>query len=368
TLPQKKCDCGCEEFIPEKAVMDTWATSAVTPLINRKFGEPNEKSFLQPMSMRCHAHEIIRTWTFYTIVKHLYHIGDIPWENLMISGFVLAKSGEKISKSKNNAAFSPTELLKNYGADMIRYWSASNKLGTDTFFDIKELDISKRFLTKLWNFAKFTELQLQDFSPENVETYEPIDLWILSRCHETFEKYSNAMEDYEIGLARQEIDNFFWKDLCDYYLEIVKERLYNKDNKFSPAAQKSAQHTLFNVALEVLKMYSPFVPHITEFIFQEVFAQKTAIKFLSTATFGTLPYEAQNLKFGEFVKMVIGEVRKFKTEKNFSMKEALDALKISTSRENLSLLEKSAEDIKSCTHAAVLTLVEDEDNVVIEKR
>lgn len=345
-----KCDlCGCEEFIPEEAVMDTWATSAVTPLINKKFGEKNERTYLQPMTMRCHAHEIIRTWTFYSIAKSLYHTGDIPWENLMISGFVLAKSGEKISKSKNNAVLSPNELLDTYGADMIRYWTASNKLGTDTFFDVKEMDGAKRFLNKLWNFAKFVELQLDGVNIEKPEILSPVDKWIISRCQESFKKYSIYMEDYEVGLARQEVDNFFWKDLCDYYLEIVKERLYNKDNKFSLEDQKSAQYALFTVCLEVLKMYSPFVPHITELIFQNIFVGKVEEKFLSTSIFKDLYFEQEAINFGEIVKWIVGEVRKYKTENNFSLREKISELQITISQCNIDWLQIASEDIKSCT-------------------
>ena len=320
-----------------------------------QFGEKDERKFLQPMTMRCHAHEIIRTWTFYTIVKNLYHVGEIPWKNLMISGFVLAKGGEKISKSKNNAVLSPNELLDTYGADMVRYWSASNKLGTDTFFDINEMDGSKRFLNKLWNFAKFVELQLENVDIVEVKNLLPIDSWIISRCHETFEKYSDNMENYEIGLARQEVDNLFWKDMCDYYLEIVKERLYNKENKFSSEDQRSAQYALFVVSLEILKMYSPFVPHITECIFQNVFKTKCDEKFLATSIFKNLPFDAEVISFGDDVKFIVGEVRKFKTENNVSLREKISELKISVSDKNEKLLMLTVDDIKNCTCSEKIT-------------
>ena len=257
--PNKTCKCGCKEFSAEYAVMDTWATSSVTPFINMKYGEDNQQDFIFPMSMRSHAHEIIRTWTFYSIVKSLYHTGQVPWKDLMISGFVLAKKGEKISKSKNNAKFSPAELLEKYGADMIRYWTASNKLGTDTWFDEKDIEGSKRFINKLWNSSKFAEMHLQDFDPNEEVEMLPIDKWIVSKCQTTLKKYEKQMENYEMGLARQEVDNLFWKDLCDNYLEIVKERLYNENNKYGENARKSAQQALYSVLKEILKMSIPVV-------------------------------------------------------------------------------------------------------------
>ena len=131
--PVKECSkCKCTEFTPETDVMDTWATSSVTPLINMRYGEKdNYEDILKPMSLRSNASEIIRTWDFYTIVKSYYHFGIRPWDNVMISGFVMANKGEKISKSKGNSKVEPLDLIKQYSADVVRYWAASGRLGTD---------------------------------------------------------------------------------------------------------------------------------------------------------------------------------------------------------------------------------------------
>lgn len=366
--PHGACKCGCKEFIPETAVMDTWATSSVSPFINMKYGEDDERKFLYPMSMRSHAHEIIRTWTFYSIVKSLYHTGQVPWKDLMISGFVLAKKGEKISKSKNNAKMSPNDLLDTYGADMIRYWTASNKLGTDTWFDTKDIESSKRFMNKLWNSAKFVDMHIKDADLSEEAELQSIDKWLISRCHETFEKYQQQMENYEMGLARQEIDKFFWNDLCDNYLEMAKERLYNPDNKYGDS-QKAAQQTLATVFLEALKMYSPFVPHITEYIYQELYKSKLKDEFLSTSKFTELPYDKKYIEFGDAMKKVVGDVRKYKTERNLSMKEPIEELKISTSLDNIRCLRDSILDIQSCTRAEHIDVEKsDETEVTITGR
>ena len=366
--PHGACKCGCKEFIPETAVMDTWATSSVSPFINMKYGEDDERKFLYPMSMRSHAHEIIRTWTFYSIVKSLYHTGQVPWKDLMISGFVLAKKGEKISKSKNNAKMSPNDLLDTYGADMIRYWTASNKLGTDTWFDTKDIESSKRFMNKLWNSAKFVDMHIKDADLSEETELQSIDKWLISRCHETFEKYQQQMENYEMGLARQEIDKFFWNDLCDNYLEMAKERLYNPDNKYGDS-QKAAQQTLATVFLEVLKMYSPYVPHITEYIYQELYKSKLKDELLSTSKFTELPYDKKYIEFGDAMKKVVGDVRKYKTERNLSMKEPIEELKISTSLDNIRCLRDSILDIQSCTRAEHIDVEKsDETEVTITGR
>ena len=346
--PTMSCKCGCKEFIPESAVMDTWATSSVTPFINMKYGDSNQQNFLYPMTMRSHAHEIIRTWTFYSIVKSLYHKGQVPWKDLMISGFVLAKKGEKISKSKGNAKMSPNDLLDTYGADMIRYWTASNKLGTDTWFSEDAISDSKRFLNKLWNSAKFVDMHINNLDMNSNVELTPIDKWIISKCRDTFNKYKNQMENYEVGLARIEVDNFFWKDFCDNYLEIVKERLYNPDNQYENT-HLAAKKTLAIVFLEILKMYSPFVPHITEFIYQNLYKSLEKEETLSNSSFKELPSSQKYLDFGTEIKNIVSEVRKFKSERNLSMKEPVENIKIYISLENAKLLRSSLMDILSCT-------------------
>ncbi len=364
-IPNKTCKCGCHEFVPETAVMDTWATSSVTPLINKKYGEEDERDFLYPMSMRSHAHEIIRTWTFYSIVKGLYHTGQVPWKDIMVSGFVLAKKGEKISKSKNNAKMSPNELLDTYGADLIRYWTASNKLGTDTWFDPKDVESSQRFLTKLWNSARFVEMQLGNEKIDEDVELTSIDKWIVSKCHETFEKYKVQMDRYEMGLARNEIDNFFWKDFCDNYLEMTKERLYNQDGEYNET-QKSAKKALSMVFLEILKMYSPFVPHITEYIYQELYKDKAEKECLVNNTFSDLPYDPKYVSFGEDMKRVVSEVRKYKTDRALSMKEPIEVLFISTSKQNIEFLRDCIGDIASSTKAKDIEFILDDNDTSVE--
>ena len=218
---EKECDgickCGCIDFIPESAVFDTWATSSITPQINERFGLK-----LTPMSMRTHAHEIIRTWTFYTIVRSLYHTGDIPWKDLMICGFILAKKGEKISKSKNNDELDPKYLIATHSADVLRYWTAGARLGTNTFFSPDELPVSKRFITKLWNASKFSISHLQDINFVKIPKLLPVDKWIIERANQTTANAAKLLKEYEIGSARHEIDIFFGKTFAIIILKLSK--------------------------------------------------------------------------------------------------------------------------------------------------
>ena len=355
-LPGKKCSCGCEEFLPETAVFDTWATSSVTPLINARYGESDDRSReILPMGMRHQAHQIIRTWAFYTIGRSLYHTGSIPWRDIMISGFVLAKPGEKISKSKNNAASSPMQLIETHSADCIRYWTAGARLGTDTFFSEEELKVSKRFLNKLYNAAKFAGMHLEDYRPDCGETVRllPPDLWILERVKEASGEAAAFLEEYETGLARKKVDELFWEDFCDYYIEIVKERLYQPE-KHGEAERRGAQHALYHSLLGILKLYAVYIPHMTEYIYQSCFRGFEGAVSIHQLLWQQEKADELLLEFGGHLKETIGRVRKEKTEKQMSMKEAIPELVITCPGKLRKLYKQSETDIRACTNAAAI--------------
>ena len=352
--PIHACECGCMEFIPEEAVLDTWATSSVTTLINARYGEKDDRSKdIFPMSMRCQAHEIIRTWAFYSIVKSLYHTGKLPWKDIMISGFVLAKPGEKISKSKSNAADSPMTLIETHSADAIRYWAANSKLGTDTFFSQGDLKISKRFINKLYNAAKFAIMQLENF--EKPEEYDedklmPIDRWILERVNETTIKATEMLNHFEIGQARHEIDTLFWSDFCDYYIEIAKERLYQPE-KHGAEQKYSGQIALYYSLLEILKLYAIYTPYVTDYIYQEFYRKFEPEISLHLTVWNTKKPENAYIEFGEHIKEAIAEVRKYKTENQMSMKDMLPELILTCPKKFRDFYKKTEKDLKACMGA-----------------
>lgn len=350
--PTDICECGGTEFIPETAILDTWATSSLTPFINSKWStEDDWTDKLLPMGLRTQAHEIIRTWAFYTIVRSLFFTGDIPWKDIMICGFVLAKKGEKISKSKANSALSPKALIGKYSADALRYWAAGAKLGTDTMFSEEELKTSKRFLTKLWNASGFCIMHLDDFNHQKPESLMPIDEWIMEKLKYTQDKAEKYLSEYETGLAKHEIDEFFWSDFCDNYIELIKERLYKKEI-YGVKERQSSQYAIYKVLLEILKMYAIYVPFITEEIYQSYykeFEKSVSIHIMKWDT----KVEINNdiLSFGENIKLIISKVRKFKSERNLSLKEKVRLLKIAIPEMHADNFIKTLKDIKSCTHA-----------------
>lgn len=351
TAPSESCSCGSSEFTPENAVLDTWATSSVTPLINAHWGEGDEMPAFMPMSMRTQAHEIIRTWAFYTIVKSLYHTSKIPWKDIMVCGFVMAKKGEKISKSKNNSSMAPKALIAEYSADALRYWAASSKLGTDTLFSEDELKISTRFLTKLWNAARFSLMHLEDFNGQKPENLLPIDAWIIEKCCEAMNVSASFFKEYEVGAARQSIDSLFWNAFCDHYLEIAKDRLY-KPEIHGKEARHSAQYALYHSLLCILKLYAPFVPHITEEIYRAFFQsyEETISLHLTTWTNEYKP-DSSIIEFGRLICLIMTDVRRFKSERNLSLKTELQGICITMEDAFIQHAEKTQLDLRASTGA-----------------
>lgn len=357
------CSCGSANFVPERSVFDTWATSSLTPLINRRTASKYGVDNFMPMSMRTQAHEIIRTWAFYTIVRSLYHTDNIPWQDTMICGYVLAKPGEKISKSKGNAKLTPQLLLETYSADIIRYWVASARLGTDTFFDQKEMqDASRRTITKLWNSSKFVLSHLQDFNPD----YEPkkslpIDRWLIERTNQTVIEASRVLDQYEVGLARKIIDDLFWKDFCDNYIEIAKERLY-EPKIHGEEERKSAQVAIYYCLLNVLKMYAIYVPHLTEYIYQKGLRDFVGTESIHLTTWPNVQSTDEDLlTFGEQLKEAIFLMRKYKSENNLSMRAEMDEFIVRGSKKYEDWFLATEKDLLACSHAKTITFSSFED-------
>lgn len=347
--PERTCKCGNTEFTPEQDVMDTWATSSVTPLINANWiGEKNLLDRIMPMSLRPNAHDIIRTWDFYTIVKNIYHLGKIPWNNLMISGFVLAGKGEKISKSKDNAVDSPEELVKRYSADVVRYWAANGRLGSDIVFSQDELKNGSKLVTKLWNASRFALMHLQDFN--NKDKYIellPMDNWVLSKLAQVTNEFNSALQRYEIGLGLTSVEKFFW-NFCDNYIEIVKSRLYKPD-VFGDKARLSGQKAVYTSLLNILKLFAPYFPHVTEEIYQDYFKKREGLNsiHISRIDIDQLGFDLNLIEKGDMVVDLISKVRKHKSENNLSLRAEIKSLGIRAKADYLEFIKSVEYDLKS---------------------
>jgi len=341
--------CGGHSFTPESDVMDTWATSSLTPQINARWGEDDERDGLLPMSLRPQAHDIIRTWAFYTIVKAHLHSDDIPWSHVMISGHALNPSGEKMSKSKGNVAGDPLIALERYSADELRYWSCSSKLGSDVLFSEEVLGDGRRLVTKLWNAVRFAASRLEDYDPSLKPDIRPYDRWILSGFTKAAGAATTAMEEYEYAAAMDRAEHFFWNVLCDNYLEIVKRRLYSEDDE---EGRRSAQYALYRVLYGCIRLFAPVLVHVTEELYQEVFKPIEGHESLHIAPWPTPEYmDAGALAAGDMSLAIIEEARRFKSGNSLSMAASLAALEVTVPGDDLPGLAALEDDLISVTRA-----------------
>lgn len=357
--PIDKCECGCTEFIPEKDIMDTWQTSSITPLINMKYGEKdNYEEMLKPMSLRCNAHDIIRTWDFYSIVKSFYNFGEKPWENVMISGFVMANKGEKISKSKNNSKMEPFELLETYGADIVRYWAGSGKLGTDIVFNDETFLRGKKLINKIWNVSKFIEMHLADYQDKDFNDFEYVDKWIIGKFEEMEKGFIKYLDNYEMGLALNHLEKSFW-NFCDNYIEIVKHRLYRPE-EFGDVPRYSGQKTVYMLLYKLLQDFSIFFPFITEEIYQELYKDKASIHLTEIKE---LTYDFKDeVKNGDAMVDIISQARGEKSNNNLSLKTPIKNLVVSVSDALADAINKSIKDFKATLFIENLEINNSSDN------
>lgn len=356
-----------EDLIPETDVLDTWATSSSTPEINSHWGEEDAMENFSPMSLRPQAHDIIRTWALYTIIKSELHFGKIPWKNIMMSGHVLAKKGEKISKSKNNAGKSPEELLKEYGADAVRFWACGASLGKDTILDEKEMQSGRKLVNKLWNVTQFLSIHLEGFDPRVKPTLVATDEWMLTRLSEVTKNMTAYLEAFEFGPARSEFEKFFWLDFCDNYLELIKGRLYRPES-FEHGTEKraSAQYVLYTSLLTIIKLFAPFMPHVTEEIYQEYFKKHEHGESLHVTAYPTSDnFIVENTIHGDLLLEIVGLVRKSKAEQGIGLGADIADLIITVPTADFIKTKAFADDLQSVAKAEHIQWKEG-DGVMVE--
>jgi len=331
---KKKCPkCGGDAE-GEKKVFDTWMTSSLTPQIAAGL----TSGVKIPFSLRHSAHDIIRTWAFYTIVKSYYHENKVPWNDISISGFVTLQ-GEKMSKSKGNVV-RPQEIVEKYGADSLRYWAAASKLGEDTDFQEKDVITGQRFISKILNASRFVFMNLEGWDGKKPLKLVETDRLFLTELDELIKSATFAFDSYEYSRVKLEVEKFFWQVFADNYLEIVKRRVY----KGSGDAKKSAQWTLYQGLLAIVKMMAPFTPFVCEEIYQEHFVKREKRKSVHLESWPVGLGVKGDEKVWDKLLEIISKIRR---EKSKAQKAMNAEIKLSLSAGDLKLLNGVLEDLEA---------------------
>lgn len=348
--PPQACPCGHSDLRPDPDVMDTWATSALSPQIAAQmFANPALYKRLFPMQLRPQAHDIIRTWAFYTIVKSHYHFGQIPWQTIMISGHALDPAGGKFSKSKGNAQTTPEQLIAKYSADGVRYWACGGSIGADQFVNEETMRQGSRLVNKLWNAARLIAAHVNGDLPQTAPELTPSDRALLSWLQRLVLQVTAQYAAYDYAGARDATERFFWDVFCDHYLEWVKNRLYDG----SGTERAAARYTLNRALLTLLKLFAPLLPHITEEIHGRLYAEQTGERSIHATAWpqadDTL-LDADAERAGEALIALTGAVRRYKSARQLSLGAALDSIELAVADNALgSLLAAADADIRSVT-------------------
>ncbi len=349
-------------FVGEKDVYDTWFTSSLTPQIGSHWtldAQRHRKLF--PADMRPQAHDIIRTWAFYTIVKAALHEDSVPWHNAMISGFIVDPDRKKMSKSKGNVV-TPMQYLETYTADGVRYWASSARLGTDTIFDEGVMKNGRRLVIKLFNAGKF----VLAYGGEKRPITEALDLAFLFKLRELVSLATKLYERYEPAL--QETEDFFWHNFTDTYIELAKARARGAaEAGASEAALQAGGSAIAALRLGLsvlLRLFAPVLPYITEEVWSWAFADEVgpesihAARWPGEADFAGLSLPASGAVF-DAAMAALGEIHKVKTLGGLSISKEIRNLVLAGSAEMHAALAPAVDDVMAAGRVAAYRAAED---------
>jgi valyl-tRNA synthetase len=351
-------------FIGEVDIMDTWATSSLTPQLGGGWlDDPEKFAKVFPYSLRPQGQDIIRTWLFSTVLRSQQEHGVLPWADAGISGWILDPDRKKMSKSKGNVV-TPNDLLVEHSSDAVRYWASSARLGTDAAFDTGMMKIGRRLAIKVLNAAKFV---LSFEAPAaDAKVTEPIDQSLLLNLAEVVRDATTAFENYDHTKALELAEKFFW-NFTDDYLELVKERAYGQGG-FNADEQASALVALRQALLTLLRLFAPFLPFATDEVWSWWQVGKGSIHRSSWPTEAELVQglDSSNLDLLPLASQALFGTRKAKSDAKASMKADVLSANLVAPKELIARLELLSPDLKAAGRIAELTFVSGEELAITE--
>ncbi|SDT34547.1 valyl-tRNA synthetase [Pseudomonas asplenii] len=331
-------------FVGEQDIMDTWATSSLTPQIVGGWGEDNALfAKIYPMDLRPQGHDIIRTWLFSTLVRSHFEHGCVPWRNVALSGWILDPDRKKMSKSKGNVV-TPQALLDQYGSDGVRYWAASARLGSDTAFEEQQMKIGRRLAVKLFNLSRLVQGFAED---DNGDIDQPLDQAMLKRLDGVVQDATFALEAYDYSGALSRIEGFFWW-FCDDYVELVKRRAYRPEGH-------SARNALALALSVQQRLFAPFLPFVCEEVWQ---SWNCGSVHNASWPQGNASPDASIESLLMSVSAVLSAIRKAKSDARQSMKASVARVELVDRAAQLEMIKGVRQDLIEAGQVETLVFIE----------
>jgi valyl-tRNA synthetase len=336
-------------FIGDSDVMDTWATSSMTPHIAGGWvDDPDLFARVFPMDMRPQSHDIIRTWLFGSVVRSHHEHGCLPWAHAAISGWILDPERKKMSKSVGNVV-TPLPLLEEYGTDAVRYWAASARPGVDTAFDDGQMKIGRKLGTKLLNASKFV-LGFGE-PPVGAAPTAAIDQAMLARLADVVDEATRSLDDFDYARALERTEAFFWW-FCDDYVELVKGRAYGTQGDDAAHSARAALRQALDL---MLRLFAPFLPFVTEEVWS--WWREGSVHAASWPTADAVT-AAGDVSLLPPVSELLAAVRRAKTEAKLSQRAAVEELIVEGPADALAAIEACRADLAEAGGITTFTLSE----------
>ena len=359
TVPTKCEKCGCTSLHQDEDTLDTWFSSALWPFSTLGWPDESSEDFKRyyPTNVLVTGFDIITFWVSRMMTQGLEFTGKAPFKDCLIHGIIRDSQGRKMSKTLGNGV-DPLDVITEYGADALRFSVISGTtMGNDIKYMPEKLDSAKNFANKVWNASKFVIMNLEDYNGEEINELCVEDKWIISKLNSLIKDVTTNIESYNLGVALDSIYEFIWNEFCDWYIEIVKPRLYDKENK----TRKAAQYVLNKVLIDSLKLLHPFMPFITEMIFKNLFVKDESIMISDYPEYNENNEFNNEEKYIEEIKGIITEIRNVRAKMNVHPAKKSKVI-IVTNVYNKEI-EESNEFLKKLAFAEEILLQKNKENI-----
>ena len=365
-MPSVCPKCGCTHFTQDPDTLDTWFSSALWPFSTLGWPEnTKELEYFYPTDVLVTGYDIIFFWVIRMIFSGYEQMGEKPFKTVLFHGLVRDSQGRKMSKSLGNG-IDPLEVIDQYGADALRLTLITgNAPGNDMRFYYERVEANRNFCNKIWNASRFIMMNMEDkeVTEPKAGELQPVDKWIISKMNSLVKEVTDNMESFELGIAVQKIYDFIWDEFCDWYIEMVKPRLYQAGDQNCKASQNAALYTLKTVLIDALKLLHPYMPFITEEIFCTLQSEEESIMISSWPVYDESKNYAADEKAIETIKEAVRGIRNVRSEMNVAPSRKALVYVVSDKQEILDIFTEGKLFFASLAYASDVIMQKDKTGI-----